>query len=1243
MNTFLAKYKDLALKVIYYTKKRQLGTKIFFATSKFQDVLQYFEQNLKDSQTYLKPCYLLNGKQIFPSDVLLYFCTVDPNLRLVEEDLFLEVEEFENLDDASEPIYEKLLTPSINPFKIYILNPKDGVLQLIDYPKEQVVQNGLDNLNENFACCNSTDSLYISYGKNLWIISHNDYQIEKKEMPLFKEKHSMAYILSNNTVFFAGGSEDCFFYDINSKEFILWGKQNGVSERPALIQFGDFLYSFNSFSQSGIYFEKTKLTNPAKKWDKIVPQSGDQESGFFYNKSYGVSKCSGGNVLFAGGINNQLRTFKYNLKSNILFINPSKDESILFTERNFYKIDHNFNIAIPKDLEKDHVIAIINKNSKTLNLLPIEQIGINSRNNLLQLDSPANRIPGNLIIQCRYMSIKDYDNFLKSKEQKNNKINSGAEKKELRPRLGNRFNGDRFRYNYRGKTPALERINEKRDEEEDEDDSRKEPHSSSNKKKRRSFDLGMKLDDFGSFNFSKKKLEDEDDKNENENKNDHEDKDKNEDKANQNITNVNNNNNTNENQNKEPIDNKLGKSQNPENENKENVVQKDVKENIVQKEIKENPEQDINKEPIQSKNEDSLKQKKIEEIITQKESKEIIDNKENRENNLNANLRLRNNKRNENIDINVDYNDAYINETNEKDNLKSEEMSEKKKKSDEIEFKPQISENMKKPKNEIRKEEENKESNNEPISNKGTKKKIKHKKIDLNMVKKEEKINNDFNSSNATTPPSSLNDINNVPKNNNINLKINLQEEKSNKKNKKDINYTNNNYSNYNNVNIKATNKGMIVNNKNKDNICININLMKKVETEENIKEPQTPDGIKCKPKQINYNITNNNNKRNNQKNIQYKKVSTPTYNNMNYSTNNNMNIKANINTPKSNELKRVDSSSKNNKLQNSKNYQQNPKENNSILKSNTNFVPYSSPHKLQKYQSNPFVDNSKYQNLGEKNSYQFRDENEQNQNQNQNKNQNISSRAAKAVKSQKRKERKSCNYNTMTSMTMIDNQQVMSNDMIKCNNIKKSSYKTSTHKQAKGQRILSLENYNSVKSSVENNEGGVVYLSEMSKNVRINKKDLTPDSNRITFNKSDLNKKMSNYTDMYIKHNNMKLNQQYNGKRQNYINNINVSSNSSNISTNNSMRIYKTGAGNILKSQSNTSSEKLIKGGNTVINDECFKASDGKRYVMARNVKRIRREEELGVPKGNEDKKKICATNDSNRDHYDSVNNNIK
>ena len=105
MNVSLAKYKDLPLKVTYYTKKRHLGTKIFSAKSKFQDVLLYFEKNLKDARTFLESCYFLNGKQIFPNDILLYYCTLDPHLRLVEEDLFIEIEELELIDDSSEPFY----------------------------------------------------------------------------------------------------------------------------------------------------------------------------------------------------------------------------------------------------------------------------------------------------------------------------------------------------------------------------------------------------------------------------------------------------------------------------------------------------------------------------------------------------------------------------------------------------------------------------------------------------------------------------------------------------------------------------------------------------------------------------------------------------------------------------------------------------------------------------------------------------------------------------------------------------------------------------------------------------------------------------------------------------------------------------------------------------------------------------------------------------------------------------------
>ena len=661
MNNSLVKYKDLALKVIYYTKKRQLGSKIFFATSKFQDVLAYFERNIKDSQTFLKSCYFLNGKQIYPSDILLYYCTVDPSLRLVEEDMFLEIEELEHLDDASEPIYEKLLKPIINPFKLIMLNIKEGILQQVDFPKEKIEELGLDSINNNFASCNSTDSLYISCGKNFWIISYNNFKIERKEMPFFKEKHSMAYILSNNTVFIAGGTEESFYYDINSKEFITWGKMSGVQEQPALIQYGDFLYSFNSFNNSGIYFEKTKLTNPAKKWEKLVPQSGDQESGFFYNKLFGVSKCSGGNILFAGGINNQLRTFLYNLKLNVLYINPSKDESVLLSERNFYKIDHNFNIAIPDNIEKDHIIAIVNKNSKSLNLVQFEQIGAKSRNNLLRLDNPRNRLPGNVIIQCRYMAMKDYENFLKQKEmQNNNKTKGGFDvynRKEQGKKLGDKLNGDPYRYQYRGKTPlALERISEGKSDEEDEDDVIRNK-SSSAKKEKRTLDLGLKLENIGKFNFSTQK-KDEDKKSEKKNKN-KKDNEKEEEKGKENNEQNNKDNDNKMKENKDINDNKENININNKEKEKENNYNLDIEseemsnfknsKNSTYTEIKQSTNEDINNS--NNNNNSTTKEKKINEkeneIIKEKnltadkkimEKEEIINEKSKTEENPNKSM-----------------------------------------------------------------------------------------------------------------------------------------------------------------------------------------------------------------------------------------------------------------------------------------------------------------------------------------------------------------------------------------------------------------------------------------------------------------------------------------------------------------------------------------------------------------------------------------------------------------------------
>ena len=1139
MSTSLIKYKDLALKVIYYTKTRQLGSKIFFATSKFQDVLQYFERNLKDSQTYLKSCYFLNGKQIYPSDTLLYFCTVDPSLRLVEEDMFLEIEELEHLDDASEPIYERLLKPLINPFRLIILNIKEGILQMVDFPKEKLAELGLDTLTDNFACCNSTDSLYLSCGKYLWIISHNNFQIEKKEMPFSKEKHSMAYIISNNTVFFVGGTQDSFYYDINSKEFISWGKMNGVSEKPALLQFGDFLYCFNSFNQQGIFFEKTKLTNPAKKWEKLVPQSGDQESGFFYNQLFGVSKCSGGNVLFAGGLNNQLRTFVYNLKANVLFITPSKDESILLNERNFYKIDHNFSIAIPTNIEKDHIVAIVNKNSKTLNLLAFEQIGVQTRNNLLQIDNPRNRLPGNLVIQCRYMALKDYENFLKSKEeQEANKTKGGFNiynRKEQEKKLGDKLGGNNpYKYQYRGKTPlALERISEGRIEEEDEDDMKKEPKSSSAKKEKRSFDLGMKLENIGKFNFATQKREDK----------------------------------------KVDSKNNAKNNKNNANNNKANLLQKENKENI----------------------------------------------------NLNNN-----NNNNNNIENAKNDEDGELNKKEKIDlNLNSEEMLNKRNTYTEV--KPSSLENIEKNKenkenkenNEV-KESKNKEDKKEEIQNKiyssetevkrGNKKKVKqsrevrHKKINLNLDKKEEGKTNELNSSNlSSTPPSTLTD--NTPMSRNTNIQSNNQTDIN--KIKRDLN------------NIEPSKANNI-------NINLNTNNSKKEENEENRKSnSNTPNSIKSKEKSIKKSNTNQN-----------RIVSSSVNNNLNININKNINNNTDNNNNTSynmanNEQKKAGNIPKNNNnIQNLKNYHQNVniKDNNStnaILKSNTTFSQ-KNQNMNNSLSSNPFIDNSKYQNIVEKETFQYREEKEPNANK------ILTNKNAKSIKGIKKvpAQKKGYHTNTVTSMPLVDSQQILSesnnNDTNQGNNFKMISYKTSTHKQIKGKRIVPLgQNSNNILMNINDDEN--IKFSEIPKNLKNqHKKDLTPvqknrniSGNKISAFYTEGNVKNINYSEQFIKFSNHKIQQDFSGQRQITSNNISVSNSiySNTNTNNNSVRM--------LSNQRNISNEKLFKGNNTMRNNEVAHSKDGKKYVMAKNVQRTKKEDEEGQGKVDERKKIYYSIND--------------
>ena len=1033
MNTSLNTYKDLALKVVYYTKKRQLGNKIFFATAKFQEVLEYFERNLKDSQTFLKSCYFLKGKQIYPSDILLYSCIVDPNLRLVEEDMFLEIEELESLDDASEPVYEKLLKPLINPFKLIILNIKDGILQQVDFPKEKLAELGLDSINSDFACCNSNDSLYISCGKNFWIISHSNFNIEKKEMPFSKKNHSMAYILSNNTIFIAGGNEESFYYDINSKEFVLWGKMNVIQDQPALIQFGDFLYSFNSFSPEGIFFERTKLTNPTKQWEKLVPQSGDQESGFFYNKSFGVSKCSGGNILFAGGINNQLRTFIYNLKLNVLYITPNKDESILLNERNFYKIDHNFSIAIPTDIEKNHIIAIANKNSKTLNLVPFEHIGVKTRNNLLRIDNPRNRLPGNIIIKCRYMSMKDYENFLKQREmQQNNKTKGGFDiynRNEQGIKTGENNNVDPYKYQYRGKTPALERISERKPEEENDDDDFKKNRSSSAKKDKRTLDIGQKLENIGKLNLATQKLADikkDEAKNNNQNK----------------------------------------------NQNNFNIILKKV----------------VSKD---------------DENINSNKNKSTIGNNELK---INLNSKFENSNNNQ-----------KNGETKLKDKVYHSET------------------------------DKFRERNKKRFS-----KEVKHRKLNLNLEKKDEGKNNELNSFESSTPHSNVN---------------------SNKSASKANNMINNDQINKLNTNFNIANKINMVKKENGQTNILNNNNGINTEVKQNI-NPENDDKIKEKELEINKNEDHIN--------IQNKDISSS------LNLNNNENNTINKNQQQKNDIN-------NEKIILSKSHTiANPKENNIINKINL---------KNNIISSNPFVDNNIYQNIGEKESNNCKENLRANRNKAL-----LTNKMSKTIKTMQKK----ANYKTNTTSHIPAKDQEIKTDINTNNNInyrninfnnnsinnsKIGPYKSSTHRQMKGKKLLNANHKLNIKVNLSNNESNNLNQSETSKSKLTKTED------------------KSGNGDIFIKIN----------KIQN-IENQRLNTNENYVGSINNEGIRKIKSGIPTNNSNNLSGDKIFKMNKDIMKN-VFITKDGKKYTI-KSIQKEKKEDDNKI----KNEEKINSNGDENK-----------
>lgn len=356
--------KEIPIVVTYYTDSRIICQKEFGSFAHFGSILSYFDRNIKNSSSIqLKSKYFYNNKEIDENDLLINIIQpLSKSKRIISANLSIEVEEKNNISDKGKPIYSQILQPKLNPFGIYIFKPKKSIISLEKYPKNIEVQYELDKFNENSAYCNSPKELFISGGiynqkeiTNFWII--NDINnIKKTNLKYPKSNHSMIYIEYKNSefIFFVGGQDlKSFYYNINDDKFTNWGNMNFYHFRPALIHIENYLYCFDTSFKNEITFERTDLDDDRHKWEKIIPNYENGKISNFTNSGFGVTMVGGGRILFCGGDNVNLYTYLYDIKRNIIYLND-KSEDILFTlsDKNFYKINRNYSVALPSSLDE---------------------------------------------------------------------------------------------------------------------------------------------------------------------------------------------------------------------------------------------------------------------------------------------------------------------------------------------------------------------------------------------------------------------------------------------------------------------------------------------------------------------------------------------------------------------------------------------------------------------------------------------------------------------------------------------------------------------------------------------------------------------------------------------------------------------------------------------------------------------------------------------------------------------------
>jgi hypothetical protein len=161
------------------------------------------------------------------------------------------------------------------------------------------------------------------------------------------------------------------------------------------------------------------LSDNEKRWEKIIPNFDKKIISDFPSGGFASALDSNGSVVFLGGDNINLmnnKSYIYDPKINNVSISLNgTNDSVNFCDKNFYKFNKKYSIALPKDIEEVKEILMIDKDEQSLIKTHIDL----SKNDNFDLDFsqreyafPKTKIRSNMIIANRVsMSKANYRNI----------------------------------------------------------------------------------------------------------------------------------------------------------------------------------------------------------------------------------------------------------------------------------------------------------------------------------------------------------------------------------------------------------------------------------------------------------------------------------------------------------------------------------------------------------------------------------------------------------------------------------------------------------------------------------------------------------------------------------------------------------------------------------------------------------------------------------------------------------------